>query len=415
MPLLLLAALLSAAPARAGSEQPMYALVVANNAPLEPGQAPLRFADDDGAAYYELLAPAAREAVLLSVLDADTQARHPGLAARTRPPTRAELARALARLNQRMDQDRARGEAPVLFFVYTGHGKRGAAGEGAVALLDGPFTRTNLYQDVLAPSRASLLHLVVDACDSYFLVNARGGLPVAPPRADAVVRALGGRELARYPHVGAILSTSSAQESHEWSDIRSGVFSHQVRSALSGAADVNGDGRVEYSELRAFVAAANQGVDDVRGRLDIWAEPPALDRAAPLSDLSRRASLGYLLLPEALAGRLWVEDARGVRRAELNKEAGRPLVLALPAERSGAFYLRSPGREARFTLPAPGALVDAGALGWSEQQLAGRGAVQDAFRERLFATPFGPTFYGGYVAAEGEAPVAAYAGPDLSP
>jgi hypothetical protein len=394
-------------------ERVSYALIIANNASLDPKQAPLRYADDDGARYYELFAPQAREAVLLSVLDEETQARHPGLAARTQPPTRAALKESLAHLSTLMAQDKAAGRAPVLYFIFTGHGQRGPAGEGTVSLLDGPFSRTDLYTQVLAPSPASFIHLIVDACDSYFFVNARGGLPVGPAQTAAVTQLLASRELDRFPQVGVVLSTSSAKESHEWSTLSAGVFSHQVRSALAGAADVNGDGRVEYSELTAFIAAASQGVDDVRGKLDIFARPPPLDRSATLSDFSRSTGLGYLLVPEGLSGRMWIEDTRGVRVADFNKERERPLVLALPPGRS--YYLRSEGREMRLTVPRAGAVVDAGVLGWSTSTVASRGAVEEAFRDKLFSVAFGRRFYSGYVASLGQTPVALDDGPDLSP
>jgi hypothetical protein len=414
LPLLLLLGLALARPALAVEpERVSYALIIANNASLDPKVAPLRYADDDGARYYELFAPQAKDTVLLSVLDAETQARHPGLAARTQPPTRAVLKESLARLSAKMAQDRKAGRAPVLYFIFTGHGQRGPAGEGTVSLLDGPFTRTDLYTQVIAPSPASFIHLIVDACDSYFFVNARGALPIGPAQTAAVTQQLASRELDRYPQVGVVLSTSSAQESHEWSAISAGVFSHQVRSALAGAADVNGDGRVEYSELTAFIAAASQGVEDVRGRLDIFARPPALDRSAPLTDLSHNTGLGYLLVPEGLSGRMWVEDTRGVRVADFNKERERPLVLALPPDRG--YYLRTSGQETRLTVPRAGTVVDAGALSWSPAAVASRGAVEEAFREKLFSVAFGPRFYSGYVASLGQTPVDMDEGPDLSP
>jgi hypothetical protein len=187
-----------------------------------------------------------------------------------------------------------------------------------------------------------------------------------------------------------------------------------VRSALTGAADVNADGRVEYSELHAFVAAASQGAEDVRGKLAAFVRPPALDRSASLSDLSARASVGYLLVPMGLEGRLWVEDSRGVRVAEFHKERERPLVVALPAAGRG-YFLRTPGREVAFTFPRPGTVVDAGGLTWRETSLAARGAVEDALRERLFSVPFGSRFYRGYVASLELPPVALEEGPDLSP
>ncbi|WNG32915.1 hypothetical protein F0U61_04260 [Archangium violaceum] len=407
------AALLIGTAASAAPKRVAYALILANNTGLEPKQAPLRYADDDGARYYELLSSRTKETVLLSVLDAETQALHPGLAAQTRPPTRKALKEALGQLNARMAEDRQRGDDPVLYFVFTGHGKRGPAGEGMVSLLDGPFTRTDLYSQVIAPSSAAFIHLIVDACDSYFFVNSRGALPVAPAQAQAVQGLLAARELGRYPHVGAVLSTTREQESHEWSAIRSGVFSHQVLSALAGAADVNADGRVEYSELRAFVAAANQGVEDVRGRLEVSIQPPAQDRSAALVDLGDRARLGFLLLPTGLEGRLWIEDSRGRRVAEFNKERERSVVLGLPP--GYGYFLRAFGREASFKFARPGAVVDAASLSWRDNSVAARGAVDDAFRDKLFSVPFGPRFYAGYMASLGQTPVAPEQGPDLTP
>jgi hypothetical protein len=394
------------------SSAPVYALVVANNASNDAKQAPLQFADDDGARYHSVFAPRATEVRLLTVLDDDTQRRFPGLAAQTRPPTRAELLRAFEELNTRMRADRARGERPVFFFVFTGHGKRGAEGEGAISLLGHQFTRAELFREVLEPLEAHTAHLIIDACDSYFFVNQRGALPTAPAQAVAVTQFLSERSLERFPHVGVVLSTSSQQESHEWAAIRAGVFSHEVVSALLGAADVNADGRVEYSELKAFVAAANLEVKDPRGQVHLFARAPASDRAAPLADLSAPSRYGFLLLPAATSGRLWLEDERGVRHIELHKEAGRPVLLALPPR--GRFFVHAAGREARLD-NREGALVDAARLGWTTAALAPRGSLDEAFREHLFERPFGARFYEGFVASSGELAVAPAVEPDLTP
>jgi hypothetical protein len=402
-------AVASATPAR----RTVFAVVVANNESADGKRPPLQYADDDAAGYYRLLEAQADEAALLAVLDKQTQQRHPGLAARARPPTRAELLAVLRRFNDSMRKVREAGGTPVLYLVYAGHGQRDAGGEGSITLLDGFFRRSELFGQVLAPSQAAYLHLIVDACDSYFFVHSRGALPVGPSYAAAVGEHLGARELSRYPQVGVVLSTTREQESHEWSAIQSGVFSHQVRSALAGAGDVNGDGMVEYSELAAFVAAANQGVADVRARVELFARAPALDRAAPLADLRRSGRLGFLLLPPGLSGRMWVEDVRGVRVAELNKDAQRPVVLALRAE--DTYYLRSAGGEARAAVPRRGEVVDASGLSWSPLPLAARGPIQDAYGERLFNVPFGPTFYRGFAASMNEPAVVIREGLDLSP
>lgn len=411
LPLLAAASALPS-PGHAAPERVQYALIVSNNESTDPKVPRLQFADDDGAQYHALLAPQSREAVLLSVLDEPTQRRYPGLASQTRPPTHKELLAALARLNARMAEDRKAGREPVLFFIFTGHGQRGAAGEGSVSLLDQPFTRSDLFREVFEPSPAAFIHLIVDACDSYFFVNARGSLGTAPAYTELVTRYLDDRSLARFPQVGVILSTASQRESHEWSAISSGVFSHLVRSGLTGAADVNLDGKVEYSELRAFLASATAQVADPRGRPEIFSQPPARDRAVPLVDYTRRSGLAYLTLPRDLDGRYWVEDDRGIRIAELHKEREQPLVIALPPERT--YFLRSPAKEARFNPSRPGMVVDAGALGWTTHGISARGSLDQAFQENLFSAAFGPKFYTGFVSSTGEVPVAPPAQADLS-
>src|SRR3954470_6747242 len=140
-PLIALLALVASAPAAAAGPpvEPgtsFYALVVANNASLDGARAPLQFADDDGAGFFELLEPQVDEALLLAVLDEDTQRRHPGLAARARTPTRKELLAAVEHLAGRMEADRRVGRKAVLYFVYAGHGQKSAAGEGSITLLD---------------------------------------------------------------------------------------------------------------------------------------------------------------------------------------------------------------------------------------------------------------------------------------
>jgi hypothetical protein len=393
---------------------PVYALIVANNASNDEAVADLKFADDDGARYFTVFESQAADVRLLSVLDANTQARFPGLAAKTRPPTRRELLDAFNALNARMKADRARGDTPVFFFIFTGHGKRGAAGEGSISLLGEAFTRTELFNQLLAPLQASTTHLIIDACDSYFFVNQRGGVPMAPSQAAVVSQFLEERTLAKFPDVGVILSTSSQQESHEWAAIEAGVFSHEVVSALLGAADVNSDGRVEYSELRAFVAAANERVTDPRGKVAMFARAPARDARAPLADLQVKSRGAYLLLPAELEGRHWLEDARGVRFADFNKEADRPLVVLLPPERE--LFLRSGTQEALITPRAAGRVVDAAQLPWKAQGVASRGgSLDESFRQHLFERPFGARFYGGFVASSGELPVAPAAEADLSP
>ena len=119
----------------------------------------------------------------------------------------------------------ARGEHTELYIFYTGHGDV-ERGEGYVQLRSGRLYRSKLLAH-LARVSAKRTHVIIDACKSYFLVFDRGG--------SRRRRTLGGFLPADTPlpaSTGLILSTSSAQSSHEWEAYQAGVFSHEVRSAL---------------------------------------------------------------------------------------------------------------------------------------------------------------------------------------
>lgn len=406
-----LASLAAAVAARA-AEPTAYALIVANNRSVDPDVAPLRYADDDGARYYEFFKPWAREVRLLAVLDDESHRLHREVARVAAPPTRTELLRALADLDAQMKADRDAGREPTLYFVFVGHGNVGPNREGYVSLLDGAFTRTDLFREVATPSQAAYLHLIVDACQSYFLVNARGALPKGESYAEAVKAYLADAELTRHPNVGVILSTARENESHEWSGFGAGVFSHQVRSALLGAADANGDGRIEYSELRAFVAAANLQVDDPRAKLEIEARPPALDRQRPIVDLASARFPRFVVVPPSASGRYSLEDDRGVRLADFHKALGGPLAMALP--RNAPYFVRRSGAEARIESSSP-RVVDAAGLRWQIQAVAARGALHETFQRRLFEAPYGEAFYRAFAASTGDVPAPPSARPLLVP
>lgn len=372
------------------------AVIVANNDPRpeEASLKPLRFADDDGAQYYELLTLEAGEDVFLhSVLDEESQRLHPEATRAARPPTRADLERSLDRAFERLEAARAQGRTTELYFVFVGHGSVTESGEGVMHLLDGGFSRSDLFQRVVARSPADINHVIVDACNAFLFVAGRG----EDDGADfdrAVDQYLAQETLRRHPNTGFLLSTSAADEVHEWSGFRSGVFSHEVRSALRGGADVDRDGRVTYSEVEAFVQAANARVRDPRARIQPWVFAPAIRRTAPIFDRSGLVGPTALLdIDETLAGRWVVEDSRGVRVADVHLASDGPVTLTLSAEHD--HVLRSAG----FEIPIPSTAlrsIEARHLKRSALSVRRRGSVQVSFREDLFAVPFGRAFYDGY-------------------
>lgn len=382
----------------AAPEARAYVVVIGNNQSVETGVSPLRYADDDAARFYELLAPTAARIALLTVMDSDTQRVHGELPALARAPTKENLFLTLKSFAVDMAIDRAAGRESVLSFVYIGHGHVGEAGQGFVSFLDGPLTGDELWEQVVGSSRATYNHLIIDACNSYLMVGSRGESQPddSGPDASAAIRNYVGERSARYPNTGVTVSTSSATETHEWSVFQGGIFSQEVRSALAGAADVNADGRVEYSELEAFLGAANLAVDDPRARLQAYVQPPQLDHHRPLVDLGASSFKHLLRLPKSFSGRFHLEDARGVRYADGNKTAETDVYLAL-AE-SPWYFVRTGDTEARLKLASAGGTIVLRALDFQPLARAARGSVAEAYRDLLFQVPYGPGFYQGFIA-----------------
>ncbi|HEY3357975.1 MAG TPA: caspase family protein [Polyangia bacterium] len=418
LPLVLALALTpAAARAEAPPREEVFALVIGNNYSLDPEVRPLRYADDDAARVYELLSAVAGRAYLLTVLDAETQQAFPHLTAIARPPRLDALRAAMTDLAAAMRRARQAGRRTVLYFYFAGHGQVGADREGYLFLHDSRLTRSDLFREVIARSPADVNHVLIDACNAYYVVRSRGD--GAPAR--AVRSFLAAESLTRYPGTGVIVSTNSAAETHEWGAWRSGLFSHQLLSALAGAADVDGDGRVTYQEVAAYITAANLNVRDPRARLAIYAQPPRADRRAALLDLARLRRVqpgearpargriaGFLTLPEGMQGHYSVEDDRGVRYADGHKSAEQPLRLAL-LDRP-RYHLRTGDREAVISLEEPGD-VDADTLSFTESELRSRGSIDDSLRHGLYGIPFGRAFALGHTAAQAGEPEEVAAAP----
>jgi len=403
------ALLAPARPAGAAPPPAVYAISIGQNEiparlrnSQNEGLAPLRYADDDATYFYDFMRGLSRQAFLLSVLDADTQRRFPDLARVARVPTKAALTAVVTELGAAMAGDRAAGRDPVLVVFYSGHGVRDERGAPALALYDGALDQAWLYEEVLAKLPARFTHLIVDSCHAEAVVRPRD----AEARTEVIAEAerqsyLEAGTLARFPQVGALLASTAGAQSFEWDTYRGGVFAHEVLSGLRGAADVNGDGLIEYSEIAAFVAAANLEIADARIRPHVVVLPPRADRRAPIVDLSGDASTFRL---KGLASGPWatpffVEDTGGVRVLDAFPERDAPISYRLPA--GEPLYLVGPDGEVELA-PTPGGVLELDGVGTRRPATRARGALESSMRRGLFATPFGPSFYRGYVSHEPE-------------
>lgn len=406
------------APQAAQAKEPArrtYALIVANNGSIDQGVKPLRYADDDGARYYELFSHLADDTTLLTVLDADSQRVFPKLASHSLPPSKAQLKQSVATLAAQIKADRAKGIETELYLVFTGHGNvEERSGEGYLSLLDGKLRRSDLYREVLRPLEANYTHLIIDACHAYFMVQSRGGKESGTWQDDrtgqthdqeleAYLQRRPGKENVSST-LGVLLSTSGAAEVHEWSKFRAGVFSHELRSGLLGGADANADGQITYTELEAYLAAANAGVTNPKARINVWASAPKQDRDRPLVRTADYRQATRLKLPAGQTGRYYIEDARGLRYADVHSAPeGQASIVLLrgPVDRRD-YFLRTDDSLASVSLKEDS--INGAELAFAPQADQARSSVEASFRANLFSTPYGPGFYAGFMAARDQRP-----------
>lgn len=371
-----------------------YAIVVGVNQPAKSGQKPLRFADDDAVRFFALFRALPGEAALFSLLDDETQALYPELVPEAELPDKTLILARLRQMFERMAADRAQNVSTELYFIYSGHGFVDEHGEGHLGMNQASFSRSELYDEVLSKSPAKINHVIVDACDAYFFVQSRG---TAEEMEELLERRaqdyLDKQSLQRHPNTGAILSTASAAESHEWSEIKAGVFSHEVRSALIGAADADQDGRISYDEIEAFVLAANAGVKHASAERAVFVRPPQRDKAHPVLELGSMLGANRLHVPKALEGRIALHDDRGRRYADLHKAGGYALQLRLlPGTR---YFVQV--EESEYSVPGDERDVELAMLEARAPELASKGAsISDAYTKGLFAVPFGPSLVRGF-------------------
>ena len=287
------------------------ALIIAYNGSNRLDAPDLRYADDDGLRWFEVFRRLGIEPELLTVPDAETAAVSATFLAGVKEPSRANVEAAVRRLADLTRADHATGAVVDAYVVYVGHGQTDAAGKATLTLLDGTVDQSALYTSVVDPIGADFVHVVVDACHAGGVVGTRGG----DARVLAQLRATLERDvLAHRPRVGALYAESADGSTHEWSQLRAGVFSHVVRSGLLGAVDVNRDGQVSYSELEAFVAASIRGVLTPSGGLQIQGvSPGAAAGASALRTQPRRARAAPPGGPRKVNARISVDDTSGTR------------------------------------------------------------------------------------------------------
>ena len=119
-----------------------------------------------------------------------------------------------------MDREKESGFETEFHFVYSGHGRLLPGREGAVMLQDGELTRSDLYAEVVSRSPADFNHVIIDACNAYFMIHpGGGGADWKDDRSGVqrleVQRFFAAQHLAKYPNTGVVLSSTTEAETHE--------------------------------------------------------------------------------------------------------------------------------------------------------------------------------------------------------
>ena len=401
--------LLSAA-AVSRAETRSYALVIGNNAPpSEKADAleSLRYADDDAVRFYRFFRHMTAESRLFTVADAETQRRFPEIAPVAEVPTLTNIREAAVRLGRQIETDRQAGHTTVAYIVFSGHGIYAENGEPMLVLMDGFMTQRVLYEEILGHLKADFQHLFIDACYAEGVVGMRGFLGrevdlQTTSLTPSERRVIASNRMSRFPGLGVFVSSSAVGETHEWSHIQSGIFSHEVLSGLSGPADVNHDGKIVYSELYAFVSAANRGINDSRGRIEVIARPPARDQNAPIVDLAAFRDMSLLFGDPSSLRHFFIELENGERYLEANLAEMSYSHIALPG--SGIAYLRTGEMEARIELQA-GATRNFSELQLKTNETKSKGSIEAAFSEGLFSLAYSVAYYRGFIDTSGLVPV----------
>lgn len=376
----LLGGVLLSPAASASKGKAVFAVVVGVNKSVDKNLAALHYADDDAVKYSELFKLLGAKVYLLSRLDKATSRLYKRAVSAATTPRMADLKRIISIVKKDVAKARARKLKTELYFVYAGHGNVRDRGDGYISLEDERLTSKKIVNHVLAPVGADVAHMIVDACNSFFLAYGRG-----PGGRRRPVRGFSTQINARLgKNVGLLLSTSSARLSHEWERYQGGVFSHEVRSGLLGAADANSDGKVSYREIAAFVENAHRKIPNERFRSHVFARPPAQTKVLMNLLMRKRRRL---TIPGRMNAHYYLEDRRGVRLADLHNGSGQDVYLLLLGSEPLFLFRRHGKSHTEHVVPNGQMVVALNSIKPEPPKARHRGAAEHAFN-MLFHHPF---------------------------
>ena len=234
-------------------------------------------------------------------------------------PDTEELIEGFDALRRAIDEARNSARRIEFLLYYSGH-----SDELGILLGEERFSYLDLRDNVMNMG-ADVNIAVLDSCASGAFTRLKGGSRDTPFLIDESITTKG----------HAFLTSSSEDEAAQESDsIGGSFFTHYLVSALRGAADSTRDGTVTlheaytyaFNETRTRTSTTLAGTQHPAHQINLTGSGDLV-----LTDL-RAASAG-IVLSEELAGRAYIKDESGRIIAEIRKEAGFPLTIALPVGR----------------------------------------------------------------------------------
>ncbi|WP_186002085.1 MULTISPECIES: LA_2272 family surface repeat-containing protein [Corallococcus] len=325
----------------------LLAVCVADAAPPDDeGKATLRrFAlivgSSEGGTGRERLRYAGTDALAMSRVLGDLGGVAPTDAVLLLEASREDLVAALARMRTLADGVPEDGVRRELVLYYSGH----SDSEGLL-----PRGERLSYEELrrlMGEVPVDVRLAILDSCGSGALTRSKGGVKRAAFMEDLSTRVRG----------HAYLASSSADEVAQESDsIGASFFTHFLVTGLRGAADTSGDGRVTLHEAYQFAfhetlartERSQGGAQHAEYDIQLAGSGDLV-----LTDLRDRGT--RLTVAEDVEGRLFVRNWGNQLVAELQKSAGRRLVLGLEAGRYHAVLEQRARRfEAELTVTSKG-------------------------------------------------------------
>jgi len=265
------------------------------------GRVTLRFALDDAQSVRNVLH--------------DLGGIQPGDSVFLEEPGRESVFREFRNLRAKLDDLRPRFRRLEVLFYYSGH-----SDEENILLGDEKISYEEI-REAITSLNADVRIAILDSCASGAFTQAKGVKKRTPFLVDSAY------DMKGYAFMTSSSADETAQESRR---LQGSFFTHNLVSALRGAADLNRDGRITLTEAYQFA------FDETLAQTEKTVGGPQHPNYniqmsgtgdVIITDISESAAL--LTILRDVGGRLFIHNEANYLVAEMNKPAGREITIGL--------------------------------------------------------------------------------------